>query len=326
MEYVFFAGANGSGKSTLIKNLRSLDEYQGFRYICADELENEFKTTQDKVLRMKQARNLAMVLRKNGLEEGQNLIYESVASHPSHLADLDRIKAMGYNITTVYVTTESPEINLARIAKRGRDNDTYLTPERVKGRYERSLDLLSEFIKRSDMAFAYDNSINYFAVFYKTPDGKNYIIGEKEWANRYIVEKLQQEGIHVFTAKDMDQETYVRLLNQANRLIEPQEKGSQTQHIARQNEQDRQAKQARQAEQAKQAEQSKESKFSSREDQINSLMSDCKRQLSNEIARDQAQEQRQAEQARQAEQVGQVRQAGAKSYGAKGKGKASHSK
>ena len=43
MEYVFFAGANGNGKSTLIKNLRSLDEYQGFEYICADELEKEFE-------------------------------------------------------------------------------------------------------------------------------------------------------------------------------------------------------------------------------------------------------------------------------------------
>lgn len=87
-----------------------------------------------------------------------------------------------------------------------------------------------------------------------------------------------------------------------------------------------QVKQAKQAEQVGQAEQSKESKFSSREDQINSLMSVCKRQLSNEIARDQAQEQRQAEQARQAEQVGQVRQAGAKSSGAKGKGKAPRGK
>ena len=181
---------------------------------------------------MKAASVLAKSYREDYLKDGLDIIYESVASHPSHLADLDRIKEMGYKITTVYVTTESPEINLARIAKRGRDNDTYLTPERVKGRYERSLDLLSEFIKRSDMALAYDNSINYFAVFYKTPDGKNYLIGEKEWANRYIVEKLQREGIRVFTAKDMDQETYVRLLNQANRLIEPQEKGSQTQHGA----------------------------------------------------------------------------------------------
>ena len=233
MEYVFFAGANGSGKSTLIKNLRSLDEYQGFRYICADEIESKPELANlDKNERMKMANFLAKNYRETSLSVGENLIYESVASHPSHLEDLDRIKAMGYKITTVYVTTESPEINLARIAKRGRDNDTYLTPERVRGRYARSLDLLSEFIKRSDMALAYDNSINYFAVFYKTPDGKNYLIGEKEWANRYIVDKLQQEGIRVFTAKDMDQETYVRLLNQANRLIEPTEKGSQTQHGA----------------------------------------------------------------------------------------------
>ena len=320
MEYVFFAGANGSGKSTLIKNMRSLDEYQGFEYICADEVEKALQDIPDKKDRMDKARNAAFFLREDLLQNGKDVIFESVASHPSHLADLDRIKEMGYKITTVYVTTESPEINLARIAKRGRDNDTYLTPERVKGRYERSLDLLSEFIKRSDMALAYDNSINYFAVFYKTPDGKNYLIGEKEWANRYIVEKLQQEGIRVFTAKDMDQETYVRLLNQANRLIEPTEKSSQTQHITRQ------AKQARQAEQAKQAEQTSENKGLSGDDQIASLMSVCKGRLSNEIARDQAQEQRQAEQARHAEQVGQVRQAGAKSSGAKGKGKAPRGK
>lgn len=87
-----------------------------------------------------------------------------------------------------------------------------------------------------------------------------------------------------------------------------------------------QVDQAKPARLTEQAEQSEESKFSSREDQINSLMSVCKRQLSNEIASDHAQEQRQAEQARQAEQVGQVRQAGAKSSGSKGKGKAPRGK
>lgn len=63
---------------------------------------------QDKELRMNKARDMAMLLREKLLAEGTNLIYESVASHPSHLADLDRIKAMGYKITTIYVTTESP--------------------------------------------------------------------------------------------------------------------------------------------------------------------------------------------------------------------------
>ena len=52
---------------------------------------------------------LAKNYRETSLSVGENLIYESVASHPSHLADLDRIKEMGYKITTVYVTTESHE-------------------------------------------------------------------------------------------------------------------------------------------------------------------------------------------------------------------------
>lgn len=38
---------------------------------------------------------LAKNYRETSLSVGENLIYESVASHPSHLADLDRIKEMG---------------------------------------------------------------------------------------------------------------------------------------------------------------------------------------------------------------------------------------
>ena len=57
---------------------------------------------------MKMANFLAKNYRETSLSVGENLIYESVASHPSHLADLDRIKEMGYKITTIYVTTESP--------------------------------------------------------------------------------------------------------------------------------------------------------------------------------------------------------------------------
>ena len=223
MEYVFFAGTNGSGKSTLIKSLRRLDEYRDFRFICADEIESKPALAGfDRHERMKAANFLARELREASLRAGENLIYESVASHPSHLDDLDRIKAMGYTITAVYVSPESPEINLARIAKRGRDNDTYLTEERVTGRYKRSLALLSEIIRRADTALVYDNSINYYAVFYKTPEGRHYLIGERKWAQRYIADKLRQEGIRVFTADDLDHKTYMRLLTRANRLVEPE--------------------------------------------------------------------------------------------------------
>lgn len=61
----------------------------------------------------------------------------------------------------------------------------------------------------------------------------------------------------------------------------------------------------------------------SREQQVAALISICKQRITNEIDKDQAQEQRQAEQARQ---VGQAKPTGAKATGGKAKGKASHSK
>ena len=61
----------------------------------------------------------------------------------------------------------------------------------------------------------------------------------------------------------------------------------------------------------------------SREQQVAALISICKQRITNEIDKDQAQEQRQAEQARQ---VGQAKPTGAKATGGTAKGKASHSK
>lgn len=218
MKYLLLLGANGSGKSSLIKNIQKLEEYKGYKYICADEVE-KYLYSDNRIEKIKQARENALLIREQYLHERKDIIYESVGSHPSHLEDLERIKKLGYNITTIYVATENPKINLERIANRKRDNDTYLTSERVIGRYERSLGLLAEYIKRSDVLFAFDNSINYYAVFYKTDEGKHYLIGEREWANKYIVEKLQKEGIEILRQKDISQEEYLNLLSQANRLI-----------------------------------------------------------------------------------------------------------
>ncbi|MGN0760579.1 MAG: zeta toxin family protein [Christensenellales bacterium] len=221
MEYVFFAGANGSGKSTLIKNMRSLDEYQGFEYICADEIEKSLQDISDKNERMRNARDMALMLRKELLLDGMNVMFESVASHKSHIEDLKEIKELGYEITTIYVTTDDPNINIERIKHRGRDNDTYLTPERVKGRYERSLGLLSEFIKLSDTVIAVDNSINYVAVFSKTKKGVHCLLNEKEWAEKFIVEKLQEDGIRILKPSDLDEKSLKELLNRVSSIIKP---------------------------------------------------------------------------------------------------------
>ncbi len=220
MEYIFFAGANGSGKTTFIRSFMRLDEYKDYRYICADEIERDLMHIPERQQRMLIARNAAISLREELLRAGKDVIFESVASHPSHLDDLERIKGMGYKITTVYVTNESHKINLNRIAMRGRDNDSYLTAERVQGRYERGLGLLSQFIERSDSAFVFDNSVNYVPVFAKTQSGVHYLITTRLWSEHYVSQALEGDGTSVLAAKDLSEESYLALLNKANAYIE----------------------------------------------------------------------------------------------------------
>ena len=40
-KYVFFAGVNGSGKTSFIRCMKNTDAFRSYRYICADEAEND---------------------------------------------------------------------------------------------------------------------------------------------------------------------------------------------------------------------------------------------------------------------------------------------
>lgn len=216
-QYVFFAGVNGSGKTSFIRCMKNTQAFGSFRYICADEAENDL-THLSKTERMKTANLTARTYRNICLDHNADIIYESVASHPSHLDDLSAIAERGAYVTTVFVTTEDCEINLARIARRGRDNDSYLTPERVLRRRERSLANLNGFITRSDKALAFDNSINYKPVFIKTSAGEHIMLERAAWADKFIFAPLRESGIHVLGLADIDREQYVRILICANIL------------------------------------------------------------------------------------------------------------
>ena len=210
-KYVFFAGVNGSGKTSFIRCMKNTDAFRSYRYICADEAENDL-THLEKMQRMQQANALARTYRNLCLDHGEDIIYESVASHPSHIEDMEAIAKRGAYVTTVFITTESAEINLARIALRGRDNDSYLTPERVLRRRERSLNNLAEFILRSNKALAFDNSVNYKPVFIKTSLGEHILLDRAAWADKYILAPLTDRGIKVAYLSDLDDEQYIKLL------------------------------------------------------------------------------------------------------------------
>lgn len=183
--YLFFAGVNASGKSTMIKALKSFAEYDSFYYVCADEVEKRLGYVADKTQRMLKAREIALGYRDGLLSDGENVVFESVASHPSHLGDLQRIKAMGNKVVTVYVGTSDPSINIARIKKRGRENDAFLNDDRVIRRRENSLKLLKDFIEISDEAVVFDNSEAYLPVYYRSADGMEFA-DKGSWLIGYV--------------------------------------------------------------------------------------------------------------------------------------------
>ncbi len=183
--YVFFAGVNASGKSTMIKAVKSFDEYSSYYYVCADEVEKRLWFIEDKTQRMLKAREIALAYREALLKDGENVIFESVASHPSHVDDLKRIKDRGNKIIVVYVGTNNPAINIERIKNRGRENDAFLNDERVIRRRQNSLKLLKDFIAISDEAVVFDNTTAYEPVFYKSADSQEFG-DEKSWIYEYL--------------------------------------------------------------------------------------------------------------------------------------------
>ena len=183
--YIFFAGVNASGKSTMIKALKSFEEYSSYYYVCADEVEKKLGAISDKTEKMLKARDYALTYREILLNSGENVVFESVASHPSHLEDLQRIKARGNKVVTVYVGTSDPSINIARIKKRGRENDTFLNDDRVIRRRENSLKLLKDFLEISDEAVVFDNSEAYRPVYYRSADGREFA-DKGSWLIGYI--------------------------------------------------------------------------------------------------------------------------------------------
>lgn len=83
---------------------------------------------------------------------------ETVMSHPSKLELMKQAKAHGYRVYLYYVTTQSPEINIGRVATRVKQGGHDVKSEKVIARYTRSLGNLLEAIRLSNRAYLFDNS------------------------------------------------------------------------------------------------------------------------------------------------------------------------
>ena len=157
------AGPNGSGKSSSVEQAFGYYDKIGVKpaYLCPDDVclqlmkkDPDTDRTDAAIL----AKNIVLEKRNEFLEKGISFITETVFCHESHLAFMKKAKKAGYNVRPIYVATDSPDINVARVKKRVRQGGHNVDEEKIRSRYYRSLALLKKAVDIADTAEIRDNS------------------------------------------------------------------------------------------------------------------------------------------------------------------------
>ncbi|PNC18858.1 AAA family ATPase [Akkermansia muciniphila] len=162
---LILAGPNGSGKSTLTKALAKHEWGKGCRSINADEMAQELGSWNDPEC-VKQAQSKTVDTLNKAIEDGEDIIYETVFSHPSKIELIWKAKQKGYFIRFFFVGTRSPLINCKRVLKRVASKGHKVPREKILGRYTRSYVNSVMAMRLADRGYLYDNSEE------KTPDCK----------------------------------------------------------------------------------------------------------------------------------------------------------
>lgn len=114
---IILAGPNGSGKSTFAAQLNDHPWGAHCRFLNADELAEQLggwnnpECVAEAQIRIRGQLQLSLLNR-------EDIMYETVFSHPSKLTLIRQARELGYFVRLFFICTESPRINIDRVAER----------------------------------------------------------------------------------------------------------------------------------------------------------------------------------------------------------------
>lgn len=185
------AGPNGSGKSTFYhQKLSALIP----TYVNPDEIAKKL-TSVDPQQRDLKAMELAEQQRHNLITAGETFVAETVFSHPSKLDLIREAKAALYKVTLVFICTNDPLINLARVQDRVALGGHDVPADKIAPRYERSLQNLRQAVLLADRTLLYDNSnpkeFHHLTVEISQGVAKQYDAQLPDWVAKAFPEGIQ---------------------------------------------------------------------------------------------------------------------------------------
>jgi predicted ABC-type ATPase len=139
---------------------------------------------------------LAEVLRTELLEAGKKISYETVMSHPSRVEFISDANAKGYKCYLYFVSTETPDINVARVELRVKQGGHGVDEKDVRSRYQRTMDLLVPAVEKCYRSFVFDNSGKSAKLICEVDNMRNLKFHSghiPHWVNEYLLTRLPED-------------------------------------------------------------------------------------------------------------------------------------
>jgi predicted ABC-type ATPase len=139
---------------------------------------------------------LSDFIRVSLIQKRASFTFETVMSDVSKIQLLQQARLAGYRVYVYYVATADSEINVARVAYRASIGGHDVPPDKIRSRYERSLENLSDAILVSNRAYIFDNSQDgdfSFAQIAEITEGEDIdVVSDTQpaWFKEYVLDKL----------------------------------------------------------------------------------------------------------------------------------------
>ena len=115
---------------------------------------------------------LAGFFRSEYLANGISFSTETVFSHPSKIDLLKTAQSKGFRTYLYFVSTESPEINIQRVASRAKSGGHDVPYNKIVERYQRCLDNVASSLPFLNRAYFFDNTGVDIHFIAETNEGK----------------------------------------------------------------------------------------------------------------------------------------------------------
>ena len=135
---------------------------------------------------------LAEFIRTSLLNQANCFTFETVMSHASKLVFMEQAKNCGFKVYLYFVSLPNPELNVLRVKTRVQQGGHDVNADKIRVRYERTMNQLFSAVKIADSAYIFDNSGTMPKMIAQKEKGKLITIGEYTpvWYQEYVLNKI----------------------------------------------------------------------------------------------------------------------------------------